>query len=103
MYYNMKHTWNLGGPEASPTYHEDMVPFSTAWPDCGTAVRAAVEVPDERLSSNFEAFFVFPDLPHRKFNNEKTRRVLGWVPRYHVEALWNKQFRLPPSGLHEAF
>ncbi len=103
MYYNMKHTWNLGGPEQEPVYHEDMVPFSTAWQDCGTAVRAAVEVPSERLASNYEAFFIFPDLPHRKFNNEKTRRVLGWKPRYHVEALWNKETRLPPSGLHEAF
>jgi nucleoside-diphosphate-sugar epimerase len=103
LYYNMKHTWNLGGPEAPPAYHEDMVPFSTAWQDCGTAVQAAVEVPEERLASKNEAFFIFPDLPHRKHDNEKTRRVLGWKPRYQVEALWNKEHRQPDSGLTEAF
>jgi len=103
LYYNMKHSWNLGGPEAPVVYHEDMVPFSTAWQDCGTAVRAAVEVSEERLASKNEAFFIFPDLPHRKHDNEKTRRVLGWRPRYQVERLWNKDSRNPESHLTEAF
>lgn len=104
LYYNMKHAWDLSGMEpGGPKYHNDMVPFSTAWPDCGTAVRAAVEVPEERLASKNEAFFIFPDLPHRKYDNEKTRRVLGWKPKYHVEGLWNKEYRTPPNNLHEAF
>ncbi|GIT59611.1 MAG: hypothetical protein Ct9H300mP19_15590 [Dehalococcoidia bacterium] len=34
-----------GGPQ----YHQDMIPYSTAWPDCGTAVQAAVEVPENRF------------------------------------------------------
>ncbi len=103
LYYNMKHSWNLGGPEAPPVYHDDMVPYSTAWQDCGTAVQAAVEVPEERLATRSETFFILPDLPHGKFNNEKTKRVLGWVPRYHVEGLWNKEYRQPDSNLTEAF
>jgi nucleoside-diphosphate-sugar epimerase len=103
LYYNMKHTWNLGGPERDPIYHDDMVPYSTAWPDCGTAIRCAVEVPESKLASHAETFFVFPDLPHRKFNNDKIVRTLGWRPRYHVEALWNKPVRRPPSGRHGAF
>jgi len=103
LYYNMKHSWNLGGPEAPVVPHQDMVPYSTAWQDCGTAVQAAVEVPEERLATRCETFFVLPDLPHGKFNNEKTKRVLGWEPRYHVEGLWNKDFRTPPDNLHEAF
>ena len=103
LYYNMKHTWNLGGPERVPDYHDDMTPYSTAWPDCGTAIRCAVEVPEERLASNCETFFVLPNLPHRKFRNDKITRVLGWRPRYHSEALWNKGMRTPPSGRHGAF
>ena len=103
LYYNMKHTWNLGGPERDPEYHDDMTPYSTAWPDCGTAIQCAVEVPRERLASNCETFFVFPDIPHRKFNNDKIMKVLGWRPRYHVEALWNKPMRTPESGRHGAY
>ena len=103
LYYNMKHTWNLGGPEPEPAYHDDMVPFSLAWPDCGTAIRAAVEVPLSRLPSRCETFFTFSDIPHGKFRNDKIRRILGWEPRYHVEALWNKPHRTPPTGSHGAF
>lgn len=102
LYYNMKHTWNLGGPEQDPAYHDDMTPYSTAWPDCGTAIRCAVEAPDVKLPSRAETFFVFPDIPHRKFVNDKIKRILGWEPRYHVEALWNKPMRRPPSGRHGA-
>lgn len=103
LYYNMKHTWNLGGPERDPEYHDDMVPYSTAWPDCGEAIRCAVEVPLSRLPSRCETFFTFPDLPHRKFRNDKIRDILGFRPRYHVEGLWNKEWRTPPSGRHGAF
>ena len=35
------------------------------------AVRCAVEVPESRLYSKFESFFVFTDLPHGKFRNDK--------------------------------
>jgi nucleoside-diphosphate-sugar epimerase len=104
LYYNLKHSWDLSGLEpGGPGHHQDMVPYSTAWSDCGTAVRAAVEVPEERLATRCESFFILPDLPHGKFNNEKTRRVLGWRPRYQVEGLWNKEFRRPPNSLHGAF
>ena len=104
LYYNMKHSWDLSGMEpGGPQHHQDMVPYSTACPDCGTAVQAAVEVPENRLATRCETFFVFPDLPHGKFNNEKIKRVLGWKPRYQVEGLWNKEFRSPPDNLYGAF
>ena len=70
--------------------HDDLTPFSVAWPDAGDAIRRAVEVPESRLYSKFESFFVFTDLPHGKFRNDKIRRVLGWNPRYQLEARWNK-------------
>ena len=95
-YYNMMHSDTLAtaGGEAV-TLHNDLTPFSVAWPDAGDAIRCAVEVPESRLYSKFESFFVFTDLPHGKFRNDKIRRVLGWKPRYQLEARWNK-----PVGGH---
>jgi nucleoside-diphosphate-sugar epimerase len=104
LYYNMRHSWDLSGPlESEPVHHEDMAPYTTEWEDCGTAIRAAVEVPEERLASKCESFFVLADIPHRKFTNEKTKRVLGWEPRYHIEPMWNKKFRKPRDTSHGAF
>ena len=54
--------------------HDDLTPFSVAWPDAGDAIRCAVEVPSSLLYTNFESFFVFADLPHGKFRNDKIRR-----------------------------
>jgi len=104
LYYNMKHHWDLSGPEASNTvYHNDMTPYTTSWIDCGTAIKSAVEVSDDKLPSNCETFFVLPDIPHGKFNNQKIRNILDWKPKYHNEGLWNKKWRNPPDRLTEAF
>ena len=105
LFYNMKHHWNLSGPENSTIdYHQDMnVPYTTAWPDCGEAIRCAVELPLERLNSKCESFFILPDLPHNKFNNIKTKSVLGWNPLYKLEKLWTKDMRTPESHNTEGF
>ena len=102
LYYNMRHTWNWGiGHGAQEwVHHKDMTPFTTAWTDCGTAILSALEVPLSRLPSRCENFFTFPEIPHHKFNSEKTRRILGWEPRYHAEALWNKEPAAPPHHQH---
>ena len=46
-YYNMMHSDTLAtaGGEAV-TLHNDLTPFSVAWPDAGDAIRCAVEVPE---------------------------------------------------------
>ena len=90
-YYNMMRpdTYATVAGDTVPL-HDDLTPFSVAWPDAGDAIRCAVEVPESRLYSKFESFFVFTDLPHGKFRNDKIRRVLGWNPRYQLEARWNK-------------
>ena len=104
LFYNMKHHWDLGGGEDDILYNVDMqVPYSTTWPDCGNAIKCAVEVPIENLNSNSESFFILPDLPHKKFNSSKTTKVLGWTPRYHLENLWNKEMRNPESHHTEAY
>jgi nucleoside-diphosphate-sugar epimerase len=93
LFYNMRMTETLRGPggqQAGPVTGVDMTPFTIAWPDTGTAIRAALEVELARLPSRCETYFVFPDIPHHKFRNEKIRRVLGWSPRYQLEPLWNK-------------
>jgi len=68
-----------------------MTPYSIAWPDAGSAIRCAVELPLERLPSRSETYMVFTDVPHGKFNNSKARTQLGWQPRYHLEQLWTKK------------
>ena len=68
----------------------DMTPFTIAWPETGTAVRAALEVELARLPSRCESYFVFPQLPHQNYNSEKIRRVLGWTPEHHLEYLWQR-------------
>ena len=92
LYYNMRHHLDLTTPDFEPAeLHNDMTPFTTSWIDCGEAVRCAVDVSKERLASNKETFFISPNIPHKKFNSEKTYKVLGWQPRYTLENLWNKK------------
>ena len=99
LFCNLRQTDTLRGPEGTPEWHRvpgsDMWPFTTAWPDVGTAVRAALEVELARLPSRCETYFVLPDIPHGKFANAKIQRVLGWQPRYQLEPFWNK---VPPDG-----
>ena len=69
---------------------EDYAPFIVTWSDAAEAIRRALEVSLETLPSRCEAFNVFTDIPHRKFSNEKTRRLLGWKPRHRLESFWRK-------------
>jgi nucleoside-diphosphate-sugar epimerase len=96
LFYNMRHPDTLlvrTDPQREIAPHQDFTPFSVAWPDGGEAIRCAVEVDSAKLPSPCETFFVFADLPHHKFRNDKTRQVLGWRPRYQLEAMWNKPWR----------
>ena len=49
----------------------DLVPFAVSWRDAGECFKCALEVDFDRLPSKSEVFFVFPDLPHKKFTGEK--------------------------------
>jgi nucleoside-diphosphate-sugar epimerase len=93
IFCNLKDTAALKGPEGPAEYHNDLFPFVTAWPDAGTAVRAAVEVDLATLPSRCETYFPGAPLPHGQFDFSKMQRVLGWSPRYHIEAMWNKEYR----------
>ncbi len=81
-----------GGPGDSIAYvGHDMTPYTTSWRDCAESFRCALEVDLQTLPSRSECFFVFPDIPHAKFSNTKTRRLLGWKPRNSLERYWLKQ------------
>ena len=69
---------------------KDLVPFTVAWPDTGTAVRAALEVELANLPSRCETYFVSARLPHQKYRHDKIERVLGWRAQYGLEHLWQR-------------
>ncbi len=72
---------------------QDLKPFSVAWSDAAEAFSHALDIELESLSSRCETFFVFADLPHHKFSNEKAKRVLGWRPRHDLGQFWRKPGR----------
>ncbi|MCZ6633420.1 MAG: hypothetical protein O7G87_08445, partial [bacterium] len=65
-------------------------PFMVTWRDAGEAVRCAVEVDLSTMPSKCEVFNIFTDLPHRRFSNVKTRRLLGWEPQDSLEEIWRR-------------
>ena len=69
---------------------QDFTPYTVSWRDAAEAFGCALDVELESLPSRCERFFVFPDLPHQKFDNEKAKRILGWKPRDGFEPFWNK-------------
>jgi nucleoside-diphosphate-sugar epimerase len=60
--------------------------FAVSWQDSARAIRRALEL--GALPAPFEMFNVTTDLPQGRFRNEKTRQVLGWVPRDRLEHYW---------------
>ena len=60
--------------------------LTISWNDAALAVRRALEAPS--LPRPLEVFNMTTDLPHRKFPNEKAKRLLGWQPRDILDHLW---------------
>jgi UDP-glucose 4-epimerase len=83
-FYNFRH------PEEGSELGQDLTPFSLTWEDTGRAFAAALSVGLDTLPSRWESFFVFADLPHRKFSNEKVKRLLGWQPTSDLHEFWTK-------------
>ena len=69
---------------------EDYAPFSVTWADAAEAIRCALEVDLSSLPSRCEAFNIFSDMPHGKFSNEKTKRLLKWKPQHSLEHFWRR-------------
>ena len=56
----------------------------------GEAFRCALEVELGTLPSRCEVFFVFPDLPHQKFSNEKVKRILAGQAQDSLDHYWSR-------------
>ena len=83
-FYNFRH------PEEGSELGQDLTPFSLTWEDTGRAFASALSVDLDTLPSRWESFFVFADLPHNKFDNEKVKRLLGWRPTEDLHEFWTK-------------
>jgi nucleoside-diphosphate-sugar epimerase len=68
----------------------DATPFSIAWEDAGAVFRLGLDIDLAKLPSRCEIFFVFADMPHGKFVNEKAKRILGFRPKVDLSVLWRK-------------
>jgi nucleoside-diphosphate-sugar epimerase len=71
----------------------DATPFSISWGDAGAVFRLGLEIDLAKLPSRCEVFFVFADMPHGKFSNEKAKRILGFQPKDDLSTLWRKPAR----------
>ena len=70
--------------------HGEVRPFAVSWQNSAEVFPPGLEIPLEQLPSRFETFFVFTDMPHGKFRNDKVKRVLGWQPRDDISSFWRR-------------
>jgi hypothetical protein len=68
----------------------DATPFSISWGDAGAIFRLGLDIDLAKLPSRCEIFFVFADMPHGKFINDKAERVLGFRAKDDLSVLWRK-------------
>ena len=83
--------YNFIEPEDSSRYGKDITPYAVTWDDAGEAFPLALTVDESSLPSRCEVFYVFTDMPHGRFDNEKTKRVLGWQPTNRLEQFYTRQ------------
>ena len=83
-FYNFRH------PKKGSQVGQDLTPYSVTWEDTGRSFASALSVDLDTLPSRWESFFVFADLPHNKFDNEKVKRLLGWRPTHDLHEFWTK-------------
>ncbi|MCZ6765940.1 MAG: NAD(P)-dependent oxidoreductase [bacterium] len=82
--------YNFRFPDDHAGEGQDFTPFTVTWCDAGEAFRPALDIELEALPSRCEIFNIFADLPHNRFSNEKTKRILGWKPTDNLERFWRK-------------
>jgi uronate dehydrogenase len=75
---------------AEPDRGREVRPFAVSWQNAGEVFPLGLEIPFEKLPSRFETFFVFTDMPHGRFTNEKAKRILGWQPRDDISVIWRR-------------
>jgi nucleoside-diphosphate-sugar epimerase len=69
----------------------DATPFSVSWGDAAEAFRLGLDIELAKLPSKCEIFFIFTDMPHGQYLNDKAKQILGFRPKDDISILWNKQ------------
>jgi nucleoside-diphosphate-sugar epimerase len=88
--------YNFRDHGVPPSYYSylrpgsDPVPFVVSGADAAEAFRLGLEIDLARLPSRCEVFFIFTDMPHGKFLNDKAKRLLGFAPKEDISQLWRK-------------
>ena len=83
--------YNFIDPADSSRYGKDVTPYVVTWDDAAEAFPLALTVDESSLPSRCEVFYVFTDIPHGRFDNEKTKRILGWQPTNRLEQFYTRQ------------
>lgn len=83
LYYNFRAPANL-------EREREIRPFGISWQGGGEIFPYGLEIPFEKLPSRFETFFIFQDMPHGRFTNEKAKRILGWQPKDEISLIWRR-------------
>jgi hypothetical protein len=68
----------------------DATPFSISWGDAGEVFRLGLDIDLAKLPSRCEIFFVFADMPHGKYANDKAKQILGFRAKDDLSVLWRK-------------
>ncbi len=92
LFYMFLHAETHVGEPGDPIAQigHDLVPYTVSWRDAADSFRCALDIDLSALPSRSEVFFMFPDLPHGKFSNEKAKRILGWQPQDDLSQYWMK-------------
>lgn len=65
--------------------------FAVSWQNAAEVFPLGLTMALESLPSRNETFFVFTDMPHGHFSNEKAKRILGWQPKEDISLAWHKK------------
>lgn len=63
-------------------------PFSASWQNSAEIFPLGLEIDLDALPSQCEIFFIFTDMPHGRFSNEKAKHILGFQPRDDIASMW---------------
>jgi nucleoside-diphosphate-sugar epimerase len=69
----------------------DVAPFASSWGNAAEIFRLGLDIDLNKLPSACEVFYIFTDMPHGRFSNEKAKRILGFQPKADISAIWHKQ------------
>lgn len=89
LYVQMYLYYNFRDP-AKIDREREIRPFGISWQGGGEIFPYGLEIPFEKLPSRFETFFIFQDMPHGRFTNEKAKRILGWQPKDEISLIWRR-------------